>query len=266
MIRRAAHVRKRFGNRKIGVGEIGTDSFVKHSLGRFFARIARHDKIADGENQMRQRLAVFGRLGVDSPRCVEKSAQNLAVGNYVQPLFGNRERRMQTDVDKILVAARAMDKFGRNGKHGIFVKRKIAVFGRQNALAVNITHQLPYAVVRVRGKTADVFARYGYFVIHRHISLRFGLFQYNRKRRFCKWTRQTILWTIRRFVLCPFTPPAPLRIRGAVGRAYRHSLSVSGVWWNISDMIEKGGFNNKEELIATAIENKLIVTTLRDTE
>ena len=31
-------------------------------------------------------------------------------------------------------------------------------------------------------------------------------------------------------------------------------------------MIEKGGFNNKEELIATAIENKLVVTTLQDTE
>lgn len=31
-------------------------------------------------------------------------------------------------------------------------------------------------------------------------------------------------------------------------------------------MIEKGGFNNKEELIATAIENKLVATTLQDTK
>ena len=46
----------------------------------------------------------------------------------------------------------------------------------------------------------------------------------------------------------------------------KFGLSVSGVRWNISDMIEKGGFNNKEELIATAIENKLVVTTLQDTK
>ena len=57
-------------------------------------------------------------------------------------------------------------------------------------------------------------------------------------------------------------------IRGFTYReiADKFGLSVSGVRWNLSDMIEKGGFNNKEELIATAIENKLIVTTLRDTE
>ena len=56
-------------------------------------------------------------------------------------------------------------------------------------------------------------------------------------------------------------------IRGFTYReiADKFGLSVSGVRWNLSDMIEKGGFNNKEELIATAIENKLIVTTLRDT-
>ena len=48
--------------------------------------------------------------------------------------------------------------------------------------------------------------------------------------------------------------------------ADKFRLSVSGVRWNISDMIEKGGFNNKEELIATAIENKLVVTTLQDTK
>ena len=57
-------------------------------------------------------------------------------------------------------------------------------------------------------------------------------------------------------------------IRGFTYReiADKFSLSVSGVRWNISDMIEKGGFNNKEELIATAIENKLVVTTLQDTK
>ena len=57
-------------------------------------------------------------------------------------------------------------------------------------------------------------------------------------------------------------------IRGFTYReiADKFGLSVSGVRWNISDMIEKGGFNNKEELIATAIENKLIVTTLQDTK
>ena len=57
-------------------------------------------------------------------------------------------------------------------------------------------------------------------------------------------------------------------IRGFTYReiADKFGLSVSGVRWNISDMIEKGGFNNKEELIATAIENKLVVTTLQNTK
>ena len=57
-------------------------------------------------------------------------------------------------------------------------------------------------------------------------------------------------------------------IRGFTYReiADKFGLSVSGVRWNISDMIEKGGFNNKEELIATTIENKLVVTTLQDTK
>ena len=57
-------------------------------------------------------------------------------------------------------------------------------------------------------------------------------------------------------------------IRGFTYReiADKFGLSVSGVRWNISDMIEKGGFNNKEEPIATAIENKLVVTTLQDTK
>ncbi len=46
--------------------------------------------------------------------------------------------------------------------------------------------------------------------------------------------------------------------------ADKFNLSVSGVRWNMADMIDKGGFNNKEELLATAIENKLVITTLKD--
>ena len=51
-------------------------------------------------------------------------------------------------------------------------------------------------------------------------------------------------------------------IRGFTCReiADKFGLSVSGVRRNISDMIEKGGFNNKEA------ENKPVVTTLRDTK
>jgi DNA-binding NarL/FixJ family response regulator len=48
--------------------------------------------------------------------------------------------------------------------------------------------------------------------------------------------------------------------------ADKFNLSVSGVRWNIADMIEKGEFNNKEELLATAIENKLVITTLKDND
>jgi DNA-binding CsgD family transcriptional regulator len=57
-------------------------------------------------------------------------------------------------------------------------------------------------------------------------------------------------------------------IRGFTYReiADRFGLSVSGVRRNISDMIEKGGFNNKEDPITAATENKPIVTTLRDTK
>ena len=47
--------------------------------------------------------------------------------------------------------------------------------------------------------------------------------------------------------------------------ADKFGLSVSGVRRNISDMIEKGGFNNKEDPITTAAENKPVVT-LRDTK
>lgn len=43
-------------------------------------------------------------------------------------------------------------------------------------------------------------------------------------------------------------------------------LSVSGVRWNMAEMIRLGQFRNKEELINTAIENKLVVATLSDDE
>ena len=41
-------------------------------------------------------------------------------------------------------------------------------------------------------------------------------------------------------------------------------LSKNGVRWNLDQIVEKGGFNNKHELLAAVIENKLIVTTLKD--
>ncbi len=43
-------------------------------------------------------------------------------------------------------------------------------------------------------------------------------------------------------------------------------LSKNGVRWNLDQIVEKGGFANKHEMLATVIENKLIVTTLRDSE
>lgn len=57
-------------------------------------------------------------------------------------------------------------------------------------------------------------------------------------------------------------------IRGYTYReiAEKFHLSVNGVRWNIDEMVRIGGFKNKEELIATAIENKLVVTTLEDVE
>ena len=42
------------------------------------------------------------------------------------------------------------------------------------------------------------------------------------------------------------------------------NLSKNGVRWNLDQICEKGGFNNKHELLAAVIENKLIVTTLID--
>ncbi len=41
-------------------------------------------------------------------------------------------------------------------------------------------------------------------------------------------------------------------------------LSKNGVRWNLDQIVEKGGFTNKHEMLAAVIENKLIVTTLRE--
>ena len=46
--------------------------------------------------------------------------------------------------------------------------------------------------------------------------------------------------------------------------ADKFGISKNGVRWNLDDMVEKGGFSNREALVATAIENKLMVTTLKD--
>lgn len=43
-------------------------------------------------------------------------------------------------------------------------------------------------------------------------------------------------------------------------------LTKSGVRWNLDQIVEKGGFKNKHELLASVIENKLVVTTLLDSE
>ncbi len=43
-------------------------------------------------------------------------------------------------------------------------------------------------------------------------------------------------------------------------------ITRSGVRWNIDRIVEKGGFANKYEMLAAVIENKLIVTTLRDSK
>lgn len=42
------------------------------------------------------------------------------------------------------------------------------------------------------------------------------------------------------------------------------NLSKNGVRWNLEQIMEKGGFLNKHELLAAVIENKLIVTTLEE--
>lgn len=46
--------------------------------------------------------------------------------------------------------------------------------------------------------------------------------------------------------------------------ADKFGISKNGVRWNLDDMVEKGRFENREALVATAIENKLMVTTLKD--
>lgn len=46
--------------------------------------------------------------------------------------------------------------------------------------------------------------------------------------------------------------------------ADKFGISKNGVRWNLDDMVEKGGFESREALVATAIENKLVVTTLKD--
>ena len=46
--------------------------------------------------------------------------------------------------------------------------------------------------------------------------------------------------------------------------ADKFGISKNGVRWNLDDMVGKGGFENREALVATAIENKLMVTTLKD--
>ena len=42
------------------------------------------------------------------------------------------------------------------------------------------------------------------------------------------------------------------------------NLSKNGVRWNLDQLVERGGFLNKHELLAAVIENKLIVTTLEE--
>ena len=42
------------------------------------------------------------------------------------------------------------------------------------------------------------------------------------------------------------------------------NISKNGVRWNLDQIMEKGGFQNKHELLAADIENKLIVTTLEE--
>lgn len=45
--------------------------------------------------------------------------------------------------------------------------------------------------------------------------------------------------------------------------AKKMKCSTSGVRWNFQEMITKAGYNCKEDLIAAALESKLIVTTLK---
>ena len=67
--------------------------------------------------------------------------------------------------------------------------------------------------------------------------------------------------------------PAQIEILRAFIKGYTYreiaekfNLSVSGVRYNIAEMVRIGDFKNKEELTTTAIENKLVITTLEDGE
>ena len=55
-------------------------------------------------------------------------------------------------------------------------------------------------------------------------------------------------------------------IRGLTYQEIADKLGITkrGVRWALDDMVEKGGFENREALVATAIENKLMVTTLKE--
>lgn len=57
-----------------------------------------------------------------------------------------------------------------------------------------------------------------------------------------------------------------LYIKGFTYQEIADKLGISrnGVRWNLDDMVIKGSFENREALVATAIENKLMVTTLKD--
>ena len=43
-------------------------------------------------------------------------------------------------------------------------------------------------------------------------------------------------------------------------------ITKDGVRWNINQLIEKGGFQNKYELLIALVEKKLIVTSLTDSD
>ena len=47
-----------------------------------------------------------------------------------------------------------------------------------------------------------------------------------------------------------------------IGRKF--NISKDGVNWHMREMVRRGGFDSKEELIAMAIDSKLIVTTLKE--
>lgn len=57
-----------------------------------------------------------------------------------------------------------------------------------------------------------------------------------------------------------------LYIRGLTYQEIADKIGITkrGVRWALDDMVEKGCFPNREALVATAIENKLMVTTLKD--